>query len=831
MDAVEAAKSGHPGMPMGMAEIAVALWTRHLRHNPAESALARSRPLRAVERSRLDAAVRAAASDRLRPADRRSSSSFRQLHSKTPGHPEVGLTPGVETTTGPLGQGLANAVGMALAEKLLAARVQPAGPRDRRPSHVRVRRRRLPDGRHLARSVLARRHAGPRQADRVLRRQRHLDRRRDARLVHRRHAASASRPTAGTSSPTSTATTSPRSTPRFARAQAVADTPDADLLQDDHRQRRADQGRHRGRARRGARRQGSRGDARSARLDARRRSRFPRTSMPAWSARDAARARRATGTSASPRTAPRIRELAAEFERRIDGELPADFAATRRARSSTRRPRRPRRRDAQGVAAGDRGLRGDAAGNDRRLGRPHRLGVHQLVRAARTVARDQRGNYVNFGVREFAWPRSPTALALHGGFIPYVGTFLTFSDYTRNALRMAALMKLRAIFVFTHDSIGLGEDGPTHQSIEHAASLRLIPQLDVWRPCDTVETAVAWAAAIERADGPTALLFTRQNVPFVPRDAGGDRSDPPRRLRARRFRRARRHRRASWSSRPARRSRSRSARAKRCAGRHRGARRLDAVHPGLRPAGRRVPRDRAAARRAARRRRSRRHRRLAQVRRRRRRSACRGRRARPLRRIGARRRAVQALRLHGRERRRRGARMSHRGDGVEPPVRLRRRIGDRVAVAVRRSVVPLFEQVRCARLVTRSDSDSSNIRIEHSQEKRHDHQSRDQRLRPHRPQHPARALRRRQEARPRDRRDQRPRQPGDQRAPDALRHRARQVPGQGRGRRRRDGRQRRPHQGVRRSAIRRSCRGARSASTSCSNARASSRPRKRPART
>jgi transketolase len=129
----------------------------------------------------------------------------------------------------------------------------------------------------------------------------------------------------------------------------------------------------------------------------------------------------------------------------------------------------------------------------------------------------RRGNYVNYGVREFAMSAIANGLALHGGFIPYVGTFLTFSDYSRNALRMAALMKLRSIFVFTHDSIGLGEDGPTHQSVEHAASLRLIPGMDLWRPCDTVESAVAWRHAIERQHGPTCLLFTRQNVPFMQR--------------------------------------------------------------------------------------------------------------------------------------------------------------------------------------------------------------------------------------------------------------------------------------------------------------------------
>jgi transketolase len=131
------------------------------------------------------------------------------------------------------------------------------------------------------------------------------------------------------------------------------------------------------------------------------------------------------------------------------------------------------------------------------------------------------GNYIYFGVREFGMAAIGNGLALHGGFIPYSGTFLTFSDYSRNALRMAALMKARNIFVFTHDSIGLGEDGPTHQSVEHVASLRLIPQMDVWRPCDTVETAVAWACAIERRDGPSSLALSRQNLPFMKRSAEG----------------------------------------------------------------------------------------------------------------------------------------------------------------------------------------------------------------------------------------------------------------------------------------------------------------------
>jgi transketolase len=206
-------------------------------------------------------------------------------------------------------------------------------------------------------------------------------------------------------------------------------------------------------------------------------------------------------------------DLAAEFERRVAGLLPADWAgivdafcarqadaaatiATRKASQQAIEAYAPRLPELIGGSA-------DLTGS-----------VFTNWSGSVPVGRDGTGNYVNYGVREFAMAAIGNGVALHGGFIPYGGTFLTFADYARNALRMAALMKLRAIYVFTHDSIGLGEDGPTHQPVEHAASLRLIPGLDVWRPCDTVETAVAWAAAIERRDGPSALLLSRQNVPF-----------------------------------------------------------------------------------------------------------------------------------------------------------------------------------------------------------------------------------------------------------------------------------------------------------------------------
>ena len=208
--------------------------------------------------------------------------------------------------------------------------------------------------------------------------------------------------------------------------------------------------------------------------------------------------------------------LAVEFERRMNGTLPAQFAGVVSAfvvqQAAKRETVATRKASQQAIEAYARELPEMLGGSADLTG-----SVFTNWSGSKTVTPYEAGNYVYFGVREFAMAAIANGLALHGGFIPYFGTFLTFSDYMRNALRMAALMKLRVIAVFTHDSIGLGEDGPTHQSIEHAAALRLIPQLDLWRPCDTVETAIAWAAAIERADGPTALLFTRQNVPFAQR--------------------------------------------------------------------------------------------------------------------------------------------------------------------------------------------------------------------------------------------------------------------------------------------------------------------------
>ena len=431
-----------------------------------------------------------------------------------------------------------------------------------------------------------------RQADRVLRRQRHLDRRRRAGLVHRRHAAALRGLRLARDRRTSTATTSTRSTPRSRpRTPSPTGRRSSAARRSSARARRPRRAPRPRTARRSARRKSRRRARRSAgRI---RRSRFPPTIYAGWNARECGALLEADWNAKFAAYRAAHPALAAEFVRRMQrraaGRLrrrrPSAFVAAQAAKGETVATRKASQQAIEAFAqrlpemiGGSADLTGSVFTNwsGSKAGRGRRGS----------------GNYVNFGVREFAMSAIANGLALHGGFIPYVGTFLTFSDYARNALRMAALMKLRSIFVFTHDSIGLGEDGPTHQSVEHAASLRLIPGMDVWRPCDTVETAVAWAAAIERA--------ARPDVPPVhaPERARSCRATPRRSPRSRaaatcsptstrRRRRARAVIIATGSEVGAGDGRARRARQ----GRHRRARRVDAVHQRLRPAGRRVSRD------------------------------------------------------------------------------------------------------------------------------------------------------------------------------------------------------------------------------------------------
>ena len=515
MDAVQAANSGHPGMPMGMAEIAVALWTLHLRHNPAHPHWSnRDRfVLSNGHGSMLQYALLHLTGYAL-PIE--EIKRFRQLHSMTPGHPEVGVTPGVETTTGPLGQGLANAVGMALAERLLADEFN-------RPGHAIVDHRTyvfVGDGclmegiSHEACSL-----AGTLALSKLV-------------CFYDDNGISIDGEVKGWFTD---------DTPRRFEAygwQVIRNVDGHDVAAVDAAIRQANAGSGKptliccktiiGKG--SPNRAGTdlaHGQALGEKEVALTREaigwkyppfEIPPTAYASWDARASGAALEADWDVrfAAYRTAHSA--LAAEFTRRMAGDLPREFgerANTLVAQQNTKAETvATRKASQQAIEALAPGLPEFIGGSADLTG-----SVFTNWSGSKAITAQASGNYVNFGVREFAMSAIANGLALHGGFIPYVGTFLTFSDYARNALRMAALMNLRSISVYTHDSIGLGEDGPTHQSVEHAASLRLIPGLDLWRPCDTVETAVAWRAAIERRDGPTCLLFTRQNVAFNARSA------------------------------------------------------------------------------------------------------------------------------------------------------------------------------------------------------------------------------------------------------------------------------------------------------------------------
>ncbi len=515
MDAVQKAKSGHPGAPMGMAEIAEVVWRRHLRHNPANPKWAdRDRfVLSNGHGSMLLYALLHLTGYDL-PIE--ELKNFRQLHSKTPGHPEYGYTPGVETTTGPLGQGITNAVGMAIAEKVLAAEFN-------RPGHDVVDHRTftfLGDGclmegiSHEACSL-----AGTLGLGKLV-------------AFYDDNAISIDGDVEGWFTD---------DTPKRFEAygwQVIRDVPghDGDAVDAAVRAALANteqptliccktiigagapnkQGGH---DVHGA----PLGDAEIAAAREHIGWNHPPFEIPAdiyaaWDARAAGAAREAQWSAQFETYRTAHPELAAEFERRMAGELPSDWSAhvasvleqintkaetiaTRKASQNAIEAFAPKLPELIGGSA-------DLAGSNL-----------TLWSGAKGVSRDSGGNYIYYGVREFGMAAIANGITLHGGLIPYTATFLMFSEYARNALRMAALMKIRQIFVFTHDSIGLGEDGPTHQPVEQAATLRLMPNMDVWRPCDTVESAVAWAHAIERADGPSSLLFSRQNLAFQPRSA------------------------------------------------------------------------------------------------------------------------------------------------------------------------------------------------------------------------------------------------------------------------------------------------------------------------
>ncbi len=512
MDAVQKANSGHPGMPMGMAEIAVALWSGHHRHNPANPKwLNRDRFLLSnghgsmLHYALLHLAGYAVTMDDIR--------AFRQMHSKTPGHPEVDITPGVETTTGPLGQGIANAVGMALAEYLLAAEFNKPGlDVVDHYTYAFVGDGCLMEG--ISHEVCSL--AGTLGLKKLI-------------ALYDDNGISIDGKVEGwfTDDTPKRFESYGWNVIRDVDGHSVAAV-DAAIAA----AKQADKptliccktiiGKGSPNLQGGDKVHGAAlGDKEIAAV----REYIGWTPAPfdipaevyaAWDAKAAGAQHEADWNAKFAAYSAQFPAEAAELARRMAGDLPANFEATLAAavaacveKKETIATRKASQNAIQALApvlpeflGGSADLTGSNLTNwkesvNLRSGKP--------------------GNHINYGVREFGMSAIMNGVALHGGFIPFGATFLTFSDYSRNALRMAALMKQRSLFVFTHDSIGLGEDGPTHQSVEHVSSLRLIPGLDNWRPADTVESMVAWGEAVKRKNGPSTLIFSRQNLPYLER--------------------------------------------------------------------------------------------------------------------------------------------------------------------------------------------------------------------------------------------------------------------------------------------------------------------------
>jgi transketolase len=514
-DAVEKAKSGHPGMPMGMAEIAVALWTRHLRHNPANPHWPdRDRfVLSNGHGSMLQYALLHLSGYDLSLDELKN---FRQLHSKTPGHPEIDVTPGVETTTGPLGQGLANAVGLALAEKLLGAEFnQPGEAIVDHHTYVFLGDGCLMEGISHEACALA----GTWQLGKLI-------------ALYDDNGISIDGHVQGWF----TDDTAARFRAYGWQVIGPIDGHDIDAVDRAITEAKANTAQPsfilcRTLIGKGAPTRAGTAKAHGEALGADELAatrtalgwtyapfEIPQDIYASWDARAAGFAREAEWNARFAAYASAHAQAAAEFSRRLAGELPADFpaiAATLVADANAKAETIATRKASQLA------IEAFAPALPEMLGGSADLTHSNLTlwKNAPLLSGAGTGRHISYGVREFGMAAIMNGIALHGGYIPFGGTFLTFSDYSRNAIRMGALMNLRVIHVFTHDSIGLGEDGPTHQSVEHVSSLRLIPNLEVWRPCDTVESALAWKLALERRKAPTALILSRQNLPFVPRSA------------------------------------------------------------------------------------------------------------------------------------------------------------------------------------------------------------------------------------------------------------------------------------------------------------------------
>ncbi|WP_024299554.1 transketolase [Methylomicrobium lacus] len=514
MDAVQKANSGHPGAPMGMADIAEVLWNDHMHHNPANPKWPnRDRfVLSNGHGSMLIYSLLHLTGYDLSIDDLKQ---FRQLHSRTPGHPEYGYAPGVETTTGPLGQGITNAVGMAIAEKALAANFNKDGHKivDHK-TYVFLGDGCLMEGiSHEACSLAGTLGLGNLIAfwdDNGISIDGHVEgwftdntpKRFEAYGWHviadvdghdsQAIAKAIELAKVMTDKPTLICckTTIGFGAPNKAGSHACHGAP---LGEEEINLTKAALGWDHGPFE------------------------VPAEVYAGWDAKAKGAAAEKAWNEAFAAYKAAHPELAAEFERRMSGELPANwqadadsFVASVNAQAKTTATRLSSLASIEGYAK----LLPEIFGGSADLGCSNMTEWtgYKPMRANKPDA-----NYVNYGVREFGMSAIMNGIALHGGLVPFGATFLMFSEYARNALRMAALMKIRSIFVYTHDSIGLGEDGPTHQPIEQIATLRMIPTMHVWRPCDAVETAVSWRAAIERKDGPSTLVFSRQNLPHIPR--------------------------------------------------------------------------------------------------------------------------------------------------------------------------------------------------------------------------------------------------------------------------------------------------------------------------
>ncbi len=512
MDAVQKANSGHPGMPMGMAEIAVALWSGHYRHNPANPKWQnRDRFLLSNGHgSMLHYALLHLTGYDLSMDDIKA---FRQMHSKTPGHPEVDVTPGVETTTGPLGQGIANAVGMALSEQLLAAEFnKPGHDIVNHYTYAFVGDGCLMEG--ISHEVCAL--AGTLGLNKLIALYDdngisidgkvegwftddtparfeaygwNVIRAVDGHDVAAVAAAIAAAKTASKPTLICCKTIIGKGSPNLQGGDKVhgAALGDKEIA---------------------AVREYIGWDAAPFEI--------PAGVYAAWDAKEAGAKHEAEWVAKLEAYKAQFPTEASELARRMAGDLPENFDDVLKAaiaatveKKETIATRKASQNAIQALAP----VLPEFLGGSADLTGSNLTNWKEIV----PVRSGQPGNHINYGVREFGMSAIMNGVALHGGYIPFGATFLTFSDYSRNALRMAALMKQRALFVFTHDSIGLGEDGPTHQSVEHVSSMRLIPNLDNWRPADTVESMVAWGESVKRKNGPSTLIFSRQNLPYLER--------------------------------------------------------------------------------------------------------------------------------------------------------------------------------------------------------------------------------------------------------------------------------------------------------------------------